>query len=110
VACDSQQVSQTEEQQWAAVQRTAETRDSRFWDRATIHDIANVANSSCISARHDSRGAMRRLNLVLLASLQLAQARQPSFSIHDDVLAHPEVCFQVEHLPALPVQSTPMRP
>ncbi|KAK3898474.1 glucosidase II beta subunit-like protein-domain-containing protein [Staphylotrichum tortipilum] len=33
---------------------------------------------------------MRRLNLVLLASLQLAQARQPSFSIHDDVLAHPE--------------------
>jgi hypothetical protein len=34
---------------------------------------------------------MRRLNLVLLASLQLARARQPGFSIHDDLLAHPQV-------------------
>ncbi|SPQ27072.1 32a4ba1a-127b-4cfe-9ede-0615152c5c09 [Thermothielavioides terrestris] len=35
---------------------------------------------------------MRRLNLVLLASLQLcaAQHQQPSFSIHDDLLAHPQ--------------------
>ncbi|KAK3293704.1 glucosidase II beta subunit-like protein-domain-containing protein [Chaetomium fimeti] len=33
---------------------------------------------------------MRRLNLVLLASLQLCQARQPSFSVHDDLLAHPQ--------------------
>ncbi|KAK4124697.1 hypothetical protein N657DRAFT_690178 [Parathielavia appendiculata] len=33
---------------------------------------------------------MRRLNLVLLASLQLCQARQHSFSIHDDLLAHPQ--------------------
>ncbi|KAK4097074.1 hypothetical protein N658DRAFT_396640, partial [Parathielavia hyrcaniae] len=33
---------------------------------------------------------MRRLSLVLLASLQLCQARQPSFSIHDDLLAHPQ--------------------
>ncbi|KAL1842450.1 hypothetical protein VTJ49DRAFT_5187 [Mycothermus thermophilus] len=33
---------------------------------------------------------MRRLNLVLLASLQLCTARQPSFNIHDDVLAHPQ--------------------
>lgn len=34
---------------------------------------------------------MRRLNLVLLASLQLCQARQPSFSVHDDLLAYPQV-------------------
>ncbi|KAK0613240.1 glucosidase II beta subunit-like protein-domain-containing protein [Immersiella caudata] len=33
---------------------------------------------------------MRRLNLVLLASLQLCSARQPGFSIHDDLLAHPQ--------------------
>ncbi|KAL2017237.1 hypothetical protein VTK56DRAFT_2396 [Thermocarpiscus australiensis] len=33
---------------------------------------------------------MRRLNLVILASLQLCQARQPSFSIHDDLLAYPQ--------------------
>lgn len=33
---------------------------------------------------------MRRLNLVLLASLQLCRARQPGFSIHDDMLAHPQ--------------------
>ncbi|KAJ4289268.1 Protein OS-9 [Collariella sp. IMI 366227] len=33
---------------------------------------------------------MRRLNLVLLASLQLCRARQPGFSIHDDLLAHPQ--------------------
>ncbi|KAK0719018.1 glucosidase II beta subunit-like protein-domain-containing protein [Apiosordaria backusii] len=33
---------------------------------------------------------MRRLNLVLLASLQLCRARQPSFSIHEDLLAHPQ--------------------
>jgi hypothetical protein len=34
---------------------------------------------------------MRRLNLVLLASLQLCAARQPGFSIQDDVLAYPQV-------------------
>ncbi|KAK0705506.1 glucosidase II beta subunit-like protein-domain-containing protein [Lasiosphaeris hirsuta] len=33
---------------------------------------------------------MRRLNLVLLASLQLCGARQPGFSIHEDLLAHPQ--------------------
>ncbi|KAK3344234.1 glucosidase II beta subunit-like protein-domain-containing protein [Lasiosphaeria hispida] len=33
---------------------------------------------------------MRRLNLVLLASLQLCRARQPGFSIHEDLLAHPQ--------------------
>ncbi|KAH6848044.1 glucosidase II beta subunit-like protein-domain-containing protein [Chaetomium sp. MPI-CAGE-AT-0009] len=33
---------------------------------------------------------MRRLNLVLLASLQLCQARQPSFSVQDDLLSHPQ--------------------
>lgn len=36
-------------------------------------------------------GMMRRLNLVLLASLQLCRARQPGFSIHDDMLAYPQV-------------------
>lgn len=36
-------------------------------------------------------GMMRRLNLVLLASLQLGRARQPGFSIHDDMLAYPQV-------------------
>ncbi|KAL2134396.1 hypothetical protein VTI74DRAFT_315 [Chaetomium olivicolor] len=39
---------------------------------------------------------MRRLNLVLLASLQLCRARQPGFSIHDDLLAHPQ--FEVVFL------------
>ncbi|KAB5528065.1 glucosidase II beta subunit-like protein-domain-containing protein [Coniochaeta sp. 2T2.1] len=34
---------------------------------------------------------MRRLHIALLASsLQLCRARQPSFSIHDDVLAYPQ--------------------
>lgn len=33
---------------------------------------------------------MRRLNLVLLASLQLCRARQPRFSVHDDLLAYPQ--------------------
>ncbi|KAK4443994.1 glucosidase II beta subunit-like protein-domain-containing protein [Podospora aff. communis PSN243] len=33
---------------------------------------------------------MRRLNFVLLASLQLCSARQPGFSIHDDLLAYPQ--------------------
>ncbi|KAK4185110.1 glucosidase II beta subunit-like protein-domain-containing protein [Podospora australis] len=33
---------------------------------------------------------MRRLNLILLVSLQLCTARQPSFSINDDLLAHPQ--------------------
>ncbi|GAB1312647.1 Protein OS-9 [Madurella fahalii] len=38
---------------------------------------------------------MRRLNLLLLASVHLCRARQPSFSIHEDLLAHPrfEVVF-----------------
>ncbi|OIW25745.1 hypothetical protein CONLIGDRAFT_663420 [Coniochaeta ligniaria NRRL 30616] len=44
---------------------------------------------------------MRRLNIVLLAGLQLCGARQPSFSIHDDVLAYPqfEVVFSDSHIP-----------
>ncbi|PHH82516.1 hypothetical protein CDD83_3242 [Cordyceps sp. RAO-2017] len=33
---------------------------------------------------------MRRLNLVLLAVLGLCDARVPSFSIHDDLLAFPQ--------------------
>ncbi|KAK3990667.1 glucosidase II beta subunit-like protein-domain-containing protein [Cladorrhinum sp. PSN332] len=33
---------------------------------------------------------MRRINLVLLASLQLSQARQPGFSIHEDLVSHPQ--------------------
>ncbi|KAK3936783.1 glucosidase II beta subunit-like protein-domain-containing protein [Diplogelasinospora grovesii] len=43
---------------------------------------------------------MRRLNLVLLATLQLCRARQPSFSIHDDLLAHPqfEVVFSDSYI------------
>lgn len=54
---------------------------------------------------------MRRLNLVLLASLQLAQARQPSFSIHDDVLAHPEVRVSKSRTTGqLPLSSSPLRP
>ena len=36
---------------------------------------------------------MRRLNLVLLASLQLCGARQHPFSPYDDVLSHPQVGF-----------------
>jgi hypothetical protein len=42
---------------------------------------------------------MRRLNLVLLASLQLARARQPGFSIHDDLLAHPQVINPIRPMP-----------
>lgn len=34
---------------------------------------------------------MRRSHLLLLASLQLCSARQPGFSIHDDMLAYPQV-------------------
>ncbi|KAK0642977.1 glucosidase II beta subunit-like protein-domain-containing protein [Cercophora newfieldiana] len=43
---------------------------------------------------------MHRLNLVLLASLQLCSARQPGFSIHDDLLAHPqfEVVFSDSYI------------
>ncbi|KAK1751078.1 glucosidase II beta subunit-like protein-domain-containing protein [Echria macrotheca] len=33
---------------------------------------------------------MRRLHLVFLASLPFCRARQPGFSIHDDLLAHPQ--------------------
>ncbi|KAK3370737.1 glucosidase II beta subunit-like protein-domain-containing protein [Lasiosphaeria ovina] len=33
---------------------------------------------------------MRRLSLVLIASLRLCAARQPGFSVHDDLLAHPQ--------------------
>ncbi|ROW16979.1 hypothetical protein VPNG_01316 [Cytospora leucostoma] len=33
---------------------------------------------------------MRRVNLILLTSLQLCTARQPGFSIHDDLLAYPQ--------------------
>lgn len=36
-------------------------------------------------------GTMRRSHLLLLASLQLCSARQPGFSIHDDMLAYPQV-------------------
>ncbi|KAK3315672.1 glucosidase II beta subunit-like protein-domain-containing protein [Apodospora peruviana] len=43
---------------------------------------------------------MRRLNLVLLASLQLCRARQPAFSPFEDVLAHPqfEVVFSESYI------------
>ena len=34
---------------------------------------------------------MRRLYLAFLAGLQLGNARQQRFSIHDDLLAHPQV-------------------
>lgn len=34
---------------------------------------------------------MRRSHLLLLASLQLCSARQAGFSIHDDMLAYPQV-------------------
>jgi hypothetical protein len=34
---------------------------------------------------------MRRSDLVLLAVLQLCRARQHGFSIHDDLLAYPQV-------------------
>ncbi|KAK4150796.1 glucosidase II beta subunit-like protein-domain-containing protein [Chaetomidium leptoderma] len=44
---------------------------------------------------------MRRLNLVLLASLQLCRAKHPGFSIHDDLFAHPqfEVVFSDDFIP-----------
>lgn len=49
---------------------------------------------------------MRRLNLVLLAGLQLCSARQPGFSIHDDMLAYPqfEVIFSEGFISALDAQ------
>lgn len=34
---------------------------------------------------------MRRLNFVLLATVQLCGARHPGFSIHDDLVAYPQV-------------------
>ncbi|KAJ9143411.1 Glucosidase II beta subunit-like protein [Pleurostoma richardsiae] len=46
---------------------------------------------------------MRHLILVLLASLRLCRARQPGFSIHDDVLAYPqfEVIFSESYISEL---------
>lgn len=43
---------------------------------------------------------MRRVTLVLLAGLQICRARQPSFSIHDDLLAYPqfEVVFSDSYI------------
>lgn len=36
-------------------------------------------------------GTMRRLNYVLLATLQLCSARSKTFSVHEDLLAFPQV-------------------
>ncbi|KUI67793.1 hypothetical protein VM1G_03539 [Cytospora mali] len=49
---------------------------------------------------------MRRHTLFLLASLQLCSARQPGFSIHDDMLAYPqfEVIFSEGFISALDAQ------
>lgn len=49
---------------------------------------------------------MRRSNLLLLAAIQLAGARSPGFSIHEDLLAFP----QVRVLPSLPLQPRPAVP
>lgn len=37
-------------------------------------------------------GTMRRLNLALLAALQLGNAHARSFTVHEDLLAFPQVC------------------
>ncbi|KAI8210308.1 hypothetical protein K4K52_012545 [Colletotrichum sp. SAR 10_76] len=44
---------------------------------------------------------MRRLNLVLLATVQLCGARHPGFSIHDDLVAYPqyEIVFSESFIP-----------
>ncbi|KAF3765724.1 hypothetical protein M406DRAFT_228490, partial [Cryphonectria parasitica EP155] len=49
---------------------------------------------------------MRRLNLLLLAGLQLSSAKQPGFSIHDDMLAYPqfEVVFTDSFISELDAQ------
>ena len=44
-----------------------------------------------IQAKDAASDTMRGLTLVFLASLRLCRARQPGFSIHDDLLAHPQV-------------------
>src|SRR6478609_10601655 len=36
---------------------------------------------------------MRRFNLFLLATVQLAGARSPGFSIHEDLLTYPQVSY-----------------
>lgn len=36
-------------------------------------------------------GTMRRMNIVLLALLQLGETRSRGFSIHEDLLAFPQV-------------------
>lgn len=36
---------------------------------------------------------MRRMNLALLALLQLGGARARSFSVHEDLQAFPQVCY-----------------
>ncbi|RGP63613.1 os-9 [Fusarium longipes] len=43
---------------------------------------------------------MRRFNLILLASLQLVGARSPGFSVHEDLLTHPqfEVVFDSQYI------------
>lgn len=46
-------------------------------------------------------GTMRRYYLLILASLQICRARQPGFSIHDDMLAYPQVRVASYQLPLL---------
>ncbi|KAI0025948.1 glucosidase II beta subunit-like protein-domain-containing protein [Xylariomycetidae sp. FL0641] len=50
---------------------------------------------------------MRRLNILLLSSLQLCRARQPGFSIHHDLLAYPqfEVVFSESYISELDAQA-----
>lgn len=45
---------------------------------------------------------MRCLTLLLLASLRLCSARQPGFSVDDDLLAYPQVSAARSHLLAHP--------
>lgn len=58
----------------------------------TRHDTSHIPIINDLYVRQQVlRGTMRRLLVPFLASLQLCRARQPSFSIHNDLLAYPQV-------------------
>lgn len=87
IACDSQQVARLSTKPRRPTQNQHQIRPASRQQRAS---------------RDASNGTMRRLNLVLLVSLQLCGAHHPGFSIHDDLLAHPQVRLRFSsYMPAV---------
>ncbi|KAL0941709.1 misfolded glycoproteins degradation protein [Colletotrichum truncatum] len=57
--------------------------------QATAPPTTFLSWSTC-EQTYSTCGMMRRFNLVLLATVQLCGARQPGFSVHDDLVAYPQ--------------------